>query len=175
MVGGDEGVLQTTGDGGEGLGQGWWATVEQDIQLGVGGATAGEVVVGVVVQREGGEGVLGEEVLEQVAPRRVAGVHIGVTADVDWYTRSGLHHGDQDHVQGGEGGEELWVTPAGREVDGDMDGGGQSGDGEEDREHSGGGGGEDGDEGVEAGVRSFTCLINIFISIYVKSNVHMTY
>ena len=59
MVGGDEGNLQATGDGGEGLGHSWRAGVQQHVQLGIRGAAANEVVVSVVVQGEGGEGVLG--------------------------------------------------------------------------------------------------------------------
>jgi len=93
VVGSDQRVGETTGDGQKRLREGWWATVEENIELGVRGTIANKMVVSTVVEVEVGEGVFGEEVGKEGAMIRIVGVDIGITTDVNRETRVLLSHG----------------------------------------------------------------------------------
>ena len=149
MVGVNTWVILGAEDEGELLGV---TAGEKEIQLGVLGALAHEVMVGVVVEGEGGEGVEEEEVGEEGGTESVGGINVEVTPQAD----GGMGVIFRELEDGGgkvrEGKDELLVLSMGGEVDGKVDGGREVGNGEEDGEEGGGVSGEDGDVGVDGGV-----------------------
>ena len=77
---------------------------------------------------------LGDEVVEDVEAVGVVGVYVGVAADVDGGRGRGLKRLGDDGVLGREGDDELGFLPVHGQVDGDVEGGGDTRVGEEDGE-----------------------------------------
>lgn len=107
---------------------------EEDIELTVRGAVTEEVVVGVVVEGEAVERVLGEEVVEDGGAADVVRVDVGVAPNVDGDVGGGGETLRDHGIEGGEGEGELEVAAVCGEVEADMDAGGDAGDGEEEGE-----------------------------------------
>ena len=142
MVGGHHGVGEAAGDGREGLREAGGAAVKEHVELGIGGTVTSEVVVGGVMEVEAGDRVFGEDVLEEVGAGGMVGVDVGVTSEVDGGVPVLLGEGGEDGVEDREGEEEVGLAAAGREVEADVEGRGESGNVEMDGEDSRGGGGE---------------------------------
>ena len=78
--------------------------------------------------------VLGEDMVEDVEAFGIVGVHVAVTAEVNWDTTMVLSEGGEDRVHGYEGKKELRLAAAGREVKANVEGGRKARDGKEDGE-----------------------------------------
>ena len=62
----------------------------------------------------------------------VVGVHVAVTAEINWDTTVVFGKGGEDRVHGCEGKKELLLTATGWEVQANMEGGRKARDGKED-------------------------------------------
>ena len=105
--------------------------------------------LGGVVEVEAGDGVLGEDVVEEVGAGGMVGIDVSVTSKVDWYVPVLLREGVEDGVEDREGEEEVSLAAAVGEVEANVEGLGEARNVEQDGEDSRGGGGQHCDEGVQ--------------------------
>lgn len=150
MVGVDQGVGEGAEEVDEGLRE--KRAMEEEVKLAVLGARALEMVVGVVVEVEGREGVLGEEVGEEGNPVKVVRVGVEVPSKEDG--AGGVIFLDEENAgrEGSKGEGEVLVMARGWKIDANVGRGGEARNGEEEGKMGGGRGGENGDVGVQRGM-----------------------